>query len=94
MALVAALRRELQEMPGRLGGVRVILFGSAATGVCFDPDRSDLDLFIDGEVDDPFELAGWLTGRLRIPVHVVPGALAPASLRERALLDGEVVHGG
>jgi predicted nucleotidyltransferase len=70
---------------------RVVLFGSVAAGD-FDPDRSDVDLLVEGPPGlDVGALCGDLLARVGRMVHVVDAAHAPESLVRAALARGEVL---
>jgi uncharacterized protein len=80
---IATRRDQIAALCRRHDVRRLELFGSAARGTGFDPDRSDLDFLVEFSADRPPTLAGFFALRegladlLGRPVDLV----APAALR-------------
>ncbi|MGA3397797.1 MAG: nucleotidyltransferase domain-containing protein [Acetobacteraceae bacterium] len=78
LPLIEARRAEIADLCRRFHVRRLEVFGSAARGTDFDPDRSDVDLLVTYEPDVPapnlteyFDLTEQLTALLGRPVDLV-----------------------
>ncbi len=103
-AEIAEKRDALADLCRRFGVVRLEVFGSAARGDDFDPERSDFDFLVEFErradlppLEQFFGLAEALEGSLGRPVDLVERPALDASrnyIRRRAILrDAETVYG-
>ena len=101
---IAEKREALAALCRRYGVKRLEVFGSAARGVDFDPDRSDFDFLVEFEPrgglaprDQFFALAEALEQLLGRPVDLVERKALEASrnyIRRRAILrHAETVYG-
>lgn len=86
-------RRAARAIVEQFGARRVLLFGSVARGSA-TPD-SDVDLWVEGLAEDAFLDAVSLVRQhiTATEVDVVRAEWARASVRERALREGIVLHG-
>ena len=83
LPLIEARRAEIADLCRRFHVRRLEVFGSAARGTDFDPDRSDVDLLVTYEPDVPapnlteyFDLTEQLTALLGRPVDLVMSGVA------------------
>lgn len=84
--------RAARELVEQLGARRVLLFGSLARGTA--TPESDIDLWVEGLPENAFLDAVSLTRQhiTATEVDVVRAEWARASVRERALGEGVVLH--
>jgi uncharacterized protein len=100
---IAVERDALAEVCRRYGVARLEVFGSAAHGVSFDPNRSDVDFLVTFEPQARNDLAAFsdlkdaLERLLGRPVDLVEREAVEASrnfIRRRAILrEAETVYG-
>jgi uncharacterized protein len=101
-AAIADLREELATLCRRHGVTRLEVFGSAARGADFDPQRSDADFLVSFTPEARYDLAGFadlkdaLETLLRRPVDLVDREAVEASRnyirRRRILAEAEPVY--
>jgi predicted nucleotidyltransferase len=77
----------VEELKGRFGCTRVLLFGSLAMGNVHE--ASDVDLWVEGfEPARHFEAMAAASARLGVQVDLVRAEDAPVSLRQRVAAEG------
>jgi uncharacterized protein len=59
--LIAAQRSAIADVCRRYQVRRLEVFGSAARGTDFDPERSDVDFLVELAPDAPADLGGWFS---------------------------------
>ena len=99
-AAIADKREELAELCWRYDVARLEVFGSAARGTDFDPEKSDADVLVEFESDSRlrpfhryFDLVGALRNTLSRPVDLVEfGAVRNPYLRAAINESREVVY--
>ncbi len=65
-ALIAAQRSAIAEVCRRYQVRRLEVFGSAARGTDFDPERSDADFLVEFAPDAQADLGGWFRVRTEL----------------------------
>jgi uncharacterized protein len=87
-----ALPAAVQHLARRFGVTKVVLFGSFARG---DAGlSSDVDLLVEGLPPERlFEAIATLSRQLEAEVDLVPAAAARPEVLQRALAEGQVLHG-
>lgn len=90
--LRAALPAAVECLVGEFGVRRVVLFGSLARGEA--GLASDVDLLVEGlKPERLFEAMAAVSRELGADVDLVPSEAAHPAVLERALAEGEVLHG-
>ena len=101
LELIETHRNNIAELCRRLGVQRQDVFGSAARGTDFDPERSDVDLLVSYPPDQPgpglteyFALRDALTDLLGRPVDLVmAGAVENPFVRAGIERSRQVLYG-
>lgn len=100
LPLIANRRSEIADICRRFGVRRLAVFGSAARGEDFDPERSDVDFLVafepaeDASLDDYLALRDALAAAVGRPVDlVVEGSVRNPFIRAGIERSRETVYG-